>query len=252
LRNVSAMGGDMKNILLCGYHWTGCKALDLLLGQGFNVFVYTHDNPPHVNSLKDYCVSKSVPYSLDRIRKANLPFKPDLICSIYYRYLIEQDVISAVNGKIFNLHPSLLPKYRGCSSLTWALINGETEVGYTYHYINENFDEGNIVIQQQIPVEGWDTQLTLYHRVMFEAMRDFQPVVKLVMEGVPGTRQSSADSSYYKRGCPYDGKIDDSWPIEKIDRFIRAMVYPPLPYATYRGKEVRTLQEYLAIKSGTR
>jgi methionyl-tRNA formyltransferase len=243
------MGIVSKNVILCGYHWTGCKALKELVGQGCNVYVYTHENPPHVNSLEAYCKSKAIPYSLERIKKSNLPFKPDLICSIFYRYLIDGDVISAVNGKIFNLHPSLLPKYRGCSSLTWAMINGEKEAGYSYHYINEKYDEGKIILQQRLPIEGWDTQMTLYHRVMFEAMRDFIRVVTLVEGGSPGLEQSSLDSSYYKRGCPYDGVIDDNWPIEKIDRFIRALVYPPLPYAKYRGKEVRTLEEYLAIKT---
>lgn len=242
----------MKNILLCGYHWSGCKALNLLLDQGFNVFVYTHDNPPHVNSLKDYCDARSVPYSLERIRKSNLPFKPDLICSVYYRYLIENNIIAAVDGKIFNLHPSLLPKYRGCSSLTWAIINGETEVGYTYHYINEKFDEGNVILQRKITIEPWDTQLTLYHRVMFDAMDDFDNVVKLVLQGVTGTEQPTEGSSYYKRGCPFDGKIDDTWPLDRIDRFIRAMVYPPMPYATYRGTEVHTLREYLILKGKSR
>ena len=71
-----------------------------------------------------------------------------MICSIYYRYIIEEEIINCVNGKIFNLHPSLLPNYKGCSSLTWAMINGEAEVGYSYHYIDVTLDTGNVILQK--------------------------------------------------------------------------------------------------------
>ena len=87
--------------------------------------------------------------------------------------MIKQDVIDIVNGKIFNLHPALLPKYRGCSSVTWAMINGEKECGFTYHYIDKGCDTGKIILQKAIKIEDFDTQLTLYNRVMFESMDYF-------------------------------------------------------------------------------
>lgn len=85
-----------------------------------------------------------------------MPFVPDVICSIYYRYIIGNDVIETVDGRIFNLHPALLPKYRGCSSLTWAMINGEKECGYTYHYINKTCDIGDIIFQNKITIEEFE------------------------------------------------------------------------------------------------
>ena len=76
-------------IILCGYHWTGCKALQLLLKMGHEVFVYTHENPYHIPSLVDLCEEKDVSYSLGNISKSKLPFEPDVICSIFYRYIIK-------------------------------------------------------------------------------------------------------------------------------------------------------------------
>lgn len=230
-------------VILCGYNWIGCKALSLLLGEGHEVFVYTHENPSHINSLIEYCDKLLIPYSLKKISKKNLPFKPDIICSIFYRYIISEEIIDTVNGRIFNLHPSLLPEYKGCSSLTWAMIEGEKEVGYTYHYIDKGIDTGNIIIQNVIQIEDWDTQVTLYHRVMFEAAKSFILVLDKVLkefEGVPQEKKGK----YYGRGCPNNGEININWSQSKIENFIRAMNYPPLPFATFKGVEVKTFSDF--------
>lgn len=218
------------NIILCGYHWTGCKALEMLIKQQHNVFVYTHKNPFHIPSLENYCKKLNVKYSLDNISKTKLPFKADMICSIYYRHIIKKHIIDSCNGKIFNLHPSMLPKYRGCSSLTWAMIYGEKRVGFTYHYIDESCDTGNIILQKPLTIEEWDTQETLYMKVMFESMKYFEDVINLVAQGFVGHPQVG-QSSYFSRGCPYNGQINHQWSKDLKERFIRAMIFPPYPVA---------------------
>lgn len=230
-------------VVLCGYNWIGCKALSLLLNEGHEVFVYTHENPSHINSLVEYCIKTETRYSLNKISSSNLPFKPDMICSMYYRYIISKELIEIASGRIFNLHPSLLPDYRGCSSLTWAMIEGESMVGFTYHYIDEGIDTGNTIVQEVIQIEDWDTQVTLYHRVMFEASKLFLVVFNKVLEGYRGEPQESK-GRYFKRGCPHDGAIDINWSQSKVDRFIRAMNYPPLPYARFHEIEVKTLTDF--------
>lgn len=233
-------------IILCGYHWTGCKALELLLQEGHEVFVYTHRTENYIADLEGLCIKKHISYTLGKISTDNLPFIPDIICSIYYRYLISQDVIDIVKGRIFNLHPALLPKYRGCSSLTWAMINGEEECGFTYHYIDANCDTGKIIIQKAIKIEDFDTQLTLYNRVMFESMKFFLDALDLVDKGYEGKEQEGI-ATWYKRGCPMEGKITDTMDRAMQERFIRAMCYPPYQAALYCEQEVRTLREWQEI-----
>lgn len=235
-------------VILCGYNWVGCKALDTLVSQGHEVFVFTHESPYHIPSVIATCQKLKVPYSTENISKAILPFNPDVICSIYYRDIIKKHVIDSCGGRIFNLHPSLLPKYRGCSSLTWAMINGEMEAGFTYHYIDEGCDTGSILLQKPIKIEEWDTQQSLYMRVMFESMNSFQEVFDMVVTGERG-RQQVGDSSHYPRGCPHGGDIDPTWNLEKIERFIRAMNYPPYPPARLAGRYVYTIDEYLQLIS---
>jgi len=236
------------NVILCGYNWTGCKALQYLLDLKYNIFVYTHGNPSHIPSLIEMCKANGVDYSTENISKVTLPFEPDIICSIYYRYIIKEHIIEAYQGKIFNLHPALIPKYRGCSSLTWALINGEEFAGFTFHYINKGIDTGRIILQEKVRIESFDTQATLYKRAMFKAMEAFPTTLDKVIANYKG-REQDGEVSYYKRGCPHDGIINPNWDEKYIKRFIRAMIYPPYPPAFFQGKEVYTYEDYLKLKA---
>lgn len=230
-------------VILCGYNWIGCKALDILLQQGKDVFVFTHKSDYYINSVEEYCQKRCVPYSLEKISGKNLPYMPDLILSIYYRYIIKEDVIKSCGGKIFNLHPSLLPDYKGCSSLTWAMIDGRPITGYSYHYLTPAIDEGNIILQKEIVIEDFDTQVSLYYRVMFEAVKDLLNVVELVMNGYEGVAQDASGGKYFRRGAPYQGIINPEWSGEQKERFIRAMIFPPLPLATFNGNIVKSMSD---------
>lgn len=240
-----------KNVIVCGYHWVGCKAVELLRSAGANLHVHTHIAGEGVPDLAAYCRNTGIPWTTERISADKMPFTPDVIVSAYYRYIIKPDVIERAGGRIFNLHPSLLPKYRGCSSLTWAMVHNEPLVGYTYHYIDAGCDTGNIIVQKPVPVERFDTQQTLYHRVMFAAAVDLLPVTELVLGGFPGVVQSG-ESSYFKRGAPFGGVIDPAWPEADVERFIRAMTFPPYPYATLAGSPVRSWEEYLAKRGSAK
>ena len=234
-------------VILCGFHWTGCEALRCLLAAGHDVYVYTHEGPYFVPSLIEYCQHTRTPYSLENISHGELAFRPDVIASIYYRNIIKQPVIDACEGRIFNLHPSLLPAYRGCSSLTWAMVHGQSQAGFSFHYVDQGCDTGDILIQEAVAIHPFDTQSTLYQRVSFRAMQRFDEALAMAAEGKPGTPQHG-ESSYYRRGCPYNGEIDPNWSTQQINNFIRAMNNPPYPPATFQGVEVRTLAEFLALQ----
>lgn len=231
-------------IILCGYHWAGCRALDLLLHIASELYVFTHDAPYHIPDLKSLCKARNIAYTTNRICLDNMPFVPDVLVSIYYREIIPFSVIQFCNQKTINLHPSLLPAYRGCGSLTWALINNEREVGFTYHYIDQGIDTGNIILQKSLQIFDWDTQATLYYRVMFEALNELIIVVQAVLKGEVGRPQQGV-VSYYRRGSPLKGEIQLDWPIDKVQRFIRAMTFPPYPPAKLNGREILSLEDYI-------
>lgn len=236
----------MKNIILCCYNLIGREILSKLMKQKHNIFVYTHKSPYHIPDLVAFCEKEKIQYTTDRINLNNLPFKPDVLCSIYYRYIISGDVINYCDGRAFNLHPSILPDYKGCSSITWAIVNNEKYTGFTYHYIDENIDTGDIIFQKEIKINNYDTGGSLYMKVMLEAADHFEYVLKMVDQGHEGTPQIG-DGKYYKRGAPYDGVISLKWSEEKTERFIKAMTHPPYPFATYKGIEIKSISEFKNI-----
>jgi methionyl-tRNA formyltransferase len=229
-------------IILCGYNWSGCEALKILKKNKYKVFVFTHSSNYYESDLVEYCKKNKILFNLKKISTENLPFKPDMIISISYKYKISQEVLSCSRFKAFNLHPSLLPKYRGCSSVTWSMINGEKFTGFSYHYMDNKFDSGNIILKKKMEINDFDLQITLYYRVMFESLKYLEKVIKLVQLGFKGKKQIGK-SSYYNRGAPNNGIIEKKWPINKKIRFFKAMINPPRPLATYCGKKIKTKKD---------
>ena len=161
------------NIYLCGYHKIGCQVLKYLIerckfdGKKPNVAVFTHrPKMPNVPSLAEAAKHYNVWYTTDSVNKARAPFEPDIIASVYYRNIIRKRVIDRAKIGSFNVHPSLLPTHRGCSSTPWAIIEGDQITGVTFHYIDEGIDTGNIILQAAIQIDPQETQGSLFNKCM--------------------------------------------------------------------------------------
>jgi methionyl-tRNA formyltransferase len=234
----------MVNIILCGFGLAAPGVMDYLLEHTDRLAVFTHDDLSYVPGLTRQADAAGVWHTTESINRAALPFEPDMIISIYYRYIIQPHIIEACNGRIFNAHPSLLPRHRGCSSIPWAMIEGDKETGVTFHYIDEGIDTGRIIGQIPTKIKPDDTQATLQARLAGLVVKYFPWAFERVREGDLGCVQIGP-ASYHPRQCPYDGQINPDWPIGKIERFIRAMIYPPLPPAKWSGYEIRSMNDYL-------
>lgn len=236
-------------LILCAYNWVGLRVLEHVLERQdvSDVALFTHERKhPNDPDLVAEAKRLGVWVSTENVSRATLPFLPDIIASVYYYYIIKPHLIELVGGRIFNTHPSLLPRHRGSSTVTWALVEGDHTTGISYHYIDEEIDTGRLLMQASIEIEPTDTQVDLYRRCM-ERAADFWPAAfELVKLGFAGVPQEGV-ASYHRPGPPHSGEIDESWPLDRVERFIRAMINPPYPYARYCGQEVRTLDEYLAL-----
>ena len=140
-----------------------------------------------------------------------------------------------------NLHGSLLPRWRGNSPVTWALINGDDVAGATVHYIDEGMDTGDILGQFHVPVEVHDTIVTLKERI---ALGEGDLLVKVLGElrdGIALPRgQSECNAAIAKKRRPEDGKIDWNWSSRRIYDWVRAMTYPlPGAFTSFQGQLLR-------------
>lgn len=232
-------------IILCG---GGAPALGVfwyLKSVAQHLAVYTHrDN----DQLVDACTDEGVPWSLQSVNSARWPFEPDIIASVYYKTIIRKHVID--RAIVFNAHASLLPRHRGRSPVPWSIVCGDTFSGVTFHYIDdEGIDTGPIIFQAATQISEWDTQASLFNKVNGLVVEYFPAALTLVRQGSEGNPQRGP-ANYNGGGPPNGGIIDPRWPNAQIERFIRAMVYPPYPAATIHGREVRSMEEYYAARDG--
>lgn len=156
--------------------------------------------------------------------------KPEIIFCIGGMQIIPKDVLAIPRLGCINIHPALLPKYRGRFSTAHALFNGEQYTGATLHFMDEGIDSGPIILQKKVRIEEWDTGKTLYDKVLTDAGSElFAKFLDLWLSGkeIPSHPQNEREATYYPKGLPNNGEIDWSWDGAKIKRFIRAMTFPP-------------------------
>lgn len=128
-----------------------------------SLFAYLIRNPNLCSSVKILARLYHIPYrKIDDIGEEKVTellklIKPDIIFSVSLPQLIPARLFSIPKYGIFNIHTSLLPKYRGVLPVFWALLNGETKIGSTVHMVNEKIDYGDIIIQDTFEVEPEDT-----------------------------------------------------------------------------------------------
>lgn len=242
----------MKAIVFA-YHDIGCVGLQALVDAGYDVqAVFTHTDAPNENqffssvarvgadlNLPVYAPEDvNHPLWVDRIRA----LQPDVIFSFYYRNMLSEEILSLAPRGGFNLHGSLLPRYRGRAPVNWALLNGETETGVTLHKMVKRPDAGDIVGQQKVAITADDTALKLHAKVR-EAAKEL--LTKLLPEMKAGkislTPQDETQASYFGRRTAADGEIHWHKSATEINNLIRAVTEPYPGAFSYLGQRKLTI-----------
>ncbi len=117
-----------------------------------------------------------------RIRKVLEESRPDLICLAGYMRVLSPGFVSAYEGKMLNIHPSLLPKYPGLDVQRRALEAGEKESGCTVHYVTADVDSGPVLVQRKVPILPGDTEETLSARILEQEHIAYPEAVRIALE----------------------------------------------------------------------
>ena len=164
----------------------------------------------------------------------------EILISINYLFLIEQDIINLSKGLTFNIHGSLLPKYRGRTPHVWAIINGEEFTGITAHIIDEGCDTGDILEQIKISIEPNDTG----DNILTKYESNYLPLIEKVIDSfnqgkLKPKKQDPKKATYYGKRIPDDGLINWNWQKERIYNWIRAQAHPyPGAFTFLNGKKI--------------
>ncbi|HIE4798509.1 UDP-4-amino-4-deoxy-L-arabinose formyltransferase [Serratia marcescens] len=237
----------MKAIVFA-YHDIGCAGLKALTEAGYDVqAVFTHTDDPGENNFFSSVARLGAeldlpvyapedvnhPLWVDRIRE----LQPDVIFSFYYRHMLSDEILSLAPLGGFNLHGSLLPRYRGRAPVNWALVNGETETGATLHKMVKRPDAGDIVGQQKVTIADNDTALTLHKKVLEAAQAVLKEQLPKLKNGTATfTKQDESQASYFGRRTAADGEILWHKSAKEINNLVRAVTEPYPGAFSYLGQ----------------
>jgi methionyl-tRNA formyltransferase len=246
-------------VVYCGFGRAGQECFYQLINnlniKISNIVVFTHDNKENkefIMHLKHNQVSFYF-NSVNDHYKSLLNFKPDLLISVYYRIIIKPKILKLVNYKAMNLHPSILPSYRGTKSSVWALINNEKKTGISFHYITDGVDEGKVILQKKIDIKEEDTAYMLYNKLISLFVLHLNTALRRLINNCKGKTQYG-DISYYKRKIPFNGeKFFHNTTFNEAKRFVNAMYFPPHKGAYFCKKdnkkiEIKTIEKLYSYK----
>lgn len=247
--------------VVCAYSSVGTAALEGLLEAGVEVrALYTYAQGPDeqwftppaaLARAQGIPVHLAPSFNTDEVYTAIHALHPDFLFSFYFREMIQARFLELPGKGAFNLHGSLLPKYRGRAPLNWVLVKGETETGVSLHAMTPKPDDGHLVAQTRLPIDWDETALSLTTKAA-EASR------ALVRATVPGLVDGTAPridqktlgpSTYFGGRKPADSRLDFALTAQEAFNQIRA-VADPWPNA-FLETPLGTVKVAWALPSGT-
>ncbi|WP_025916744.1 formyltransferase [Herminiimonas sp. CN] len=231
----------MKAVVFA-YHSIGVRCLKVLLARGVEVaLVVSHeDNPAETIWFESVaalcrehgiaCVTPADPNSPALFAQIQA-LQPDFIFSFYYRHMLPQALLALAARGAYNMHGSLLPKYRGRVPVNWAVLHGETETGATLHQMTAKPDAGVIIGQTAVPILPDDTAHDVFGKLTVAAEQTLWNALPALLTGnAPHLQNDLSQGSYFGGRKPEDGRIDWSQPAQAVYNLHRA-VAPPYPGA---------------------
>jgi len=253
------------NIIFMGTPEFAVPSLEILLRSHHNISgVVTVPDKPQGRGLK-LSESNVKRFALSRHLKLFQPEKltdnnfineiknlaPDLIVIVAFR-ILPKEVFTIPKFGSFNLHASLLPKYRGAAPINWALINGDNETGVTTFFLKEKVDTGNVIIQNKCPVDKDDDAGTLHDKLSKLGASTVLSTVNLIEMtngNVPVYEQDEVLFTTAPKITKEFCKINWDNRANTVYNFIRGLSPYPAAYSFVDGKMIKIFKTAKADNS---
>jgi len=169
--------------------------------------------------------------------------KPEIFVVASYGKLIPESWLRIPTKAALNLHPSLLPKYRGAAPINWQIVNGEPETGVSVAELTRDLDAGDLFCQRREPLEETETAASLTKKLAGLAVKTLEETLSKLEKGTANrTPQKHSESSYARKLAKEDGFLDLSKSAEELGRKIRGFHPWPGAYIDYQGKPLRIVE----------
>ncbi|MEW2427230.1 methionyl-tRNA formyltransferase [Micromonospora sp. NPDC047644] len=250
-------------VVFMGYQTWGHRVLQALMDSRHEVVqVITHPDSGHEyetiwnDSVVDLAEKHDLPilvrqYANDDEVAARLrELAPDIIVSSDWRTWLAPAVYGLARHGAINVHDALLPRYGGFAPLNWAMINGEREVGVTVHFMNDDFDLGEIVLQRRVEVSDTDTVTNLFERTVEIFPEITLSALDLIESGTgQWISQDPAQATFFHKRSVEDSRIHWTWPADRLANLIRAQSDPyPNAFAYHNGVRLRVTAAAVSSK----
>lgn len=225
-------------LVVLAYQEIGYVCLEALLKTGAGVVgVLTHEDDPAEEIWFRSVAELARAHGLE-VQKPGDPnapevvawvrgLAPDFIFSFYYRHVLSAEFLGCAARGAYNLHGSLLPRYRGRAPVNWALVNGERQTGVTLHRMVPRPDAGPIVAQRAVEIAEEDTVREVYAKMTAaaaELVAETWP--ELAAGRIREVPQDESQATSFGRRRPEDGRIDWAAPAREIYNLVRAVTHP--------------------------
>jgi len=217
-------------------------------GRGLHV-----EPPPVARAANGYALevlqpaSLRAPEFLARLRT----LAPDIGVLVAYGRLVPPEVLAIPPHGIINVHPSLLPRYRGAAPVARAIAAGDPETAVTILYLSEELDAGDIILQKTAPIGPEDTTRTLTARLAEEGAALLAEALRLIQTGgAPRVPQDHARATWAPRLTREEGEIDWRRPAAAIVNLVRSCDPWPGAFTSVKGHELKVWRATAAEGSG--
>lgn len=172
---------------------------------------------------------------IDLVHEHNAGF----ILVVGYGRILKQALLDSVAGQVLNIHPSLLPEYRGPAPVVQALLDGVTETGVALMEIDDKMDHGPLLATESINLTGKETPTELYSTLIYKGTRLFLENIEAYLgEDLDMLPQNHDDATYTHYITKEQGLIDPSKPADELERQIRAFQGWPTSWLMVDGKRL--------------
>jgi len=168
---------------------------------------------------------------------------PDLFVVVAYGRILPGSFLSIPHLGAINIHPSLLPRYRGPAPVQWAIINGDQETGVTTMWMDEGMDTGDVLLGSKVAVSPDDTSGSLHRRLAeVGAQLLIETLNKLKSGNLVGQPQDKSGATYAPLLKKEDGRIDWTRDARSLDALVRGMNPWPGAFTFLSGKRLKVLK----------
>lgn len=226
------------------YHNVGVTGIECLLQAGVDIkLVLTHQDDPAENvwfgSVAQLASRHDIPViTPDDPNRADIvaqiaALHPEWFFSFYYRHMLGDELLAIPAKGAYNLHGSLLPKYRGRAPVNWAVLHGEPETGVSLHQMVEKPDAGALIDREAVEILPNDTAHDVFLKLTPAAKTLLTRCLPLLLAGLIEPKPLDLSlGSYFGGRRPEHGRIDWQQSAWNIHNLIRA-VAPPYPGAFF-------------------